>query len=103
MQLQIHYGTLGRTDALESEVRQAFEHSLRHVEGELTRVDVFLHDDNADKGGSDDKRVVAEAHPRGSGPISVEDTGNDMYQLVRATAKKLERSCRQFVEKRRGR
>ncbi len=99
MQIQISWGEVENSQALGKHVKEQVEHALRHWRERFTRVEVHLHDDNAGKGGGNDKRCVIEARPSGSGPLVVESSGSDHYKTVSATAKKLERSARQFAEK----
>lgn len=101
MQIQISWGKVDRSEPLATHVTEQVEHALRHVADQFTRVEVHLHDDNADKGGANDKRCVMEARPTGAGPLTVDGTGDDFYKTVTAVAKKLERATRSFADKRR--
>ena len=65
------------TERLESYVSETVKKSLKHFDERITRVEVHLSDENADKGGERDKKCVLEARPRGMDPIVVtsqEDT-----------------------------
>ena len=44
---------------------------LDAVAAQVTRIEVHLRDENAQKGGADDKRCMAEARPEGRAPIAV--------------------------------
>lgn len=101
MQIQIRWGEVEKSDALGTHVNEQINHAVRHFSDRFTRVDVHLHDDNADKGGANDKRCVIEARPRSADPIIVEGTGDDFYKMVSAVGKKLERAARHFVDKKR--
>jgi len=103
MEIQIHWANgIDASDALSAHVRAQVEHALRHVPNQFTRVDVHLHDDNASKGGVDDKRCVIEARPTSARPLTVEGIGGDFYPTVSAAGKKLERVVQDFADKRRG-
>lgn len=102
MHIEISWGKgIPHSDSLHAHITEQVEHALRHMAEEFTRVQVHLHDDNAAKGGSNDKRCVMEARPTGADPLTVDATGDDFYVTVTATAKKLERAARSFSDKRR--
>lgn len=103
MQIQIRWSEVESSDALTAHVEKEVHHALRHCEDDFTRVDVHIHDDNAEKSGSNDKRCKIEARPRGADPLIVEGTGDDVYKTITSTSKKLERAARTFVDKRRKR
>ena len=44
---------------------------LDAVAAQVTRIEVHLRDENAQKGGADDKRCMAEARPEGRAPVAV--------------------------------
>ena len=58
----------------------------------LTRVDVWVADENGAKGGPDDKRCSIEAHPAGKKPVGVKSHGPDIPTAIRSAAKKLARA-----------
>lgn len=101
MHLEICWGQVEKSDALGRLVDEQVDHALRHCKERFTRVDVHLHDDNQDKGGSHDKRCVIEARPRGADPLAIEATGDDFFKTVVAAAKKLEHAAEHFVDRRR--
>jgi ribosome-associated translation inhibitor RaiA len=63
---------------------------LERYADRLTRVDVFLHDENGGKGGVD-KRCVLEARPRGLDPVAAEDEAEQVHEAVAGAVGKLER------------
>lgn len=63
---------------------------LKRFGEKLTRVDAFLRDENAQKGGVD-KRCVLEARPRGLDPLSAEHRGETAREAFDGALKKLER------------
>ena len=101
MQIQIHWTDVESSAALTTHVEEQVHHALRHCEDHFTRVDVHLHDDNADKSGPNDKRCKIEARPRGAEPLVVEGTGDDHFKTVSSVTKKLERTARTFVDRHR--
>ena len=101
MQTLVNWSGIERSEALEAHINQQVEHGLRHYPGRFTRTEVHLHDDNADRGGPNDKRCVIEVRPTGADPLIIEETGDDFYATISVACKKLERIARQFVEKNR--
>lgn len=60
-------GTENVAERIEAAVRQ----KLVRFEDRLTRLEVHVSDENARKGGADDKSCMIEARPRGGKPIGV--------------------------------
>lgn len=90
MQIQLN-GHITRSEPLTDHVNKEVTHALRHFTERVTRVEVHLHDDNADKHGKD-KRVILEARPAGHQPVAVTHDGTDMYDTIHQASKKLERA-----------
>ncbi len=87
MEIAIHAPNMhAQVDALEEDVR----HALAHSADRLTRVEVFLKDVNADKGGVD-KNCVVEARPRGLDPVAAEHTAATLHEAVQGAARKVQR------------
>ena len=74
----------------EGRVEAEVEHAVGRFADRLTRVDVFLRDLNADKGGID-KRCVLEARPRGLDPVAAEFEAAGAVDALVGAAGKLER------------
>lgn len=100
MLLQVNFGDVEHSDALESWARERVEKQLGHLMDRLTRVEVHLRDDNsAAKSSNDDKRCVMEARIAGRRPLAVEDSGGDMYKVIDETAGKLSRAVKNDIER----
>ncbi|MEM1098359.1 MAG: HPF/RaiA family ribosome-associated protein [Planctomycetota bacterium] len=99
MQIQINYGDIDGSPALQERVEDRLEHALQHVAARVTRVEVHLRDDNAGKAGSNDKRAVMEARPAGFDPITVDHAGDDIYGVIDEAAGKLGRAVKKLFEK----
>jgi len=99
LHIEIWYTGLDRSDALDNHVREQVGHELKRFSERLTRVEAYLSDENAGKGGPNDRRCVLEARPRGMEPIVVRDAGDDIFLVVRNTARKLERALSHKFEK----
>ncbi len=62
--------------------------ALGHVAERLTRVEVFLADENGAKGGGDDIRCTLEMRPEGMEPQTVTHDDADVNAALRGAAKK---------------
>jgi hypothetical protein len=71
---------------LESRVREG----LARFADRLTRVEVFIKDTNADKGGVD-KHCVIEARPRGLDPLTADAKAEGIAEALSAAIHKLQR------------
>lgn len=60
-------GTENVAERIEAQLRR----KLARFEERLTRIEVHVSDENARKGGADDKTCTIEARPRGGRPIGV--------------------------------
>ncbi len=98
MQLQINFGSIDASPALDSHVRERIEKALEHLSSRVTRVEAHLNDDKSKRGGADDQRVLLEARPAGRQPLVVEHRGEDLYAVVGQAADKLGRALqREFA------
>jgi hypothetical protein len=82
------------------------EASLARFSGRLTRVEVHLGDENAEKAGSVDKRCMVEARPAGQPPVAVTDHAATLDKAWRGALHKmgtlLERRFGKLDTRRRG-
>jgi len=62
---------------------------LGHLADRLTRIEVHLADENAQKGGADDIRCTLEARPEGRQPHTVVHHAPDITAALRGGARKL--------------
>jgi len=63
--------------------------ALERFSDQLTRVEVHLSDENADKGGAADKRCLLEARPAGLQPVVVTDHGATVEAALGGALRKL--------------
>jgi len=98
MQIQINAPDIQLSDAIAAKVHEEVQHAMRVFQDQVTRVEVYLHDANAHKGGID-KRCVMEARLAGHQPLATEHATNDMYEAIRHAANKLERAVRHMLER----
>jgi len=87
MRIQINAADMHSSDAIEQYVIDRVHAALDKWESQVTRVEVHLHDDNADKHGSDDKHVKMEVRLTKHQPMIVEQRGDDMYDAISKAAK----------------
>ena len=80
-----------RSEALDQHIHSKLQRMERIFGDRVTRVQVFLKDVNARKGGVD-QSCTMEARAAGLEPIAVEATEADMYLSVRDAAGKLEKA-----------
>lgn len=92
MHIEINYRDGKSSDALDSEIRQSLRASLDRFEDRITRLEVHLGDENAQKEGPRDKRCMIEARPKGLDPIAIEAHGEDYYMTVHDAAGKMSRA-----------
>jgi ribosome-associated translation inhibitor RaiA len=76
-------------DALAAHVEEVVESTLGRFGDQITRVEVHLSDENAGKGGTDDKRCVMEVRPEGRPPVTVSDQAGNLHQAIKGAAAKL--------------
>jgi ribosome-associated translation inhibitor RaiA len=90
MEIEVRSGhNIDGDDAIIAHVKDVVEKSMSHFTSRITHVDVHLGDDNAKKGGSEDKHCVMEAHLAGLKPIAVRDQASSVHQAVKGAAGKL--------------
>lgn len=90
MHIQVNTDNILHGDARMIEVaEQAIKGDLNHLSARLTRVEVHLKDQNADKHGPAHIRCTMEARPRGMGPMSAHCDAADIAAALKGAAKKL--------------
>lgn len=91
------------TDALEARVGDMIEQYLGRFSSRLTRLEVFLSDNNSPvKAGPHNKRCALEARPRDGDPIGASHDDEDVEKAIRGAADKLRTKLDAWVEKQRG-
>ncbi|HSC84438.1 MAG TPA: HPF/RaiA family ribosome-associated protein [Pseudomonas sp.] len=89
MQVQVRTNQIEGSARLQEWVSSEVMDKLDHFEEFLTRVDVHLSDENANKSGTDDKRCQIEAKPKGHQSISVTHKAHDMAVAVDGATEKM--------------
>jgi ribosome-associated translation inhibitor RaiA len=77
--------------ALSTSIEEEIHRLLDRFDSQLTRIEVFLTDENADKSGPRDKRCVLEARPNNHQSLTVTDESADVQTAVSGAAKKMQR------------
>lgn len=92
MQIQINSDrNIEIHEALATELRDTVASILRRFSNHITRVEVHLSDENADKSGQHDKRCLMEARLGGRQPIAVTHAATSLGHAVDGAAEKLTR------------
>lgn len=78
-------------ESVERHVRQSLDTVLTRFGGQVTRVEVHLHDKNADKKGGNDKHCLLEAKLEGRPPVAASDEADTLAAAITGAAKKLQR------------
>jgi len=80
-------------------VRAEVEEALRYVAEQVTRVEVYLADENSAKSGVD-KRCTIEARLAGRAPLAVEHHAEVLHLAIQGAVTKLQRLLERTVERR---
>ena len=82
---------------LEAKVEKALSKYAKHV----TRVEVYLHDENSIKGGKDDKKCSIEVRLEGLKPLAASKQAATLREAFNGAADKIERVVGSTIDKRR--
>ncbi|MCC5964867.1 MAG: HPF/RaiA family ribosome-associated protein [Natronohydrobacter sp.] len=90
MQIQVNTDNTisGREDVV-SFVEGVIASKLGAVSGSITRVEVHLQDQNAEKKGPDDKRCMIEVRLEGRQPVSATHTADNLQSSVTGAVDKM--------------
>jgi len=76
-------------DELTEQVGARVSSALARFSAQITRVEVHLGDENADKSGGADKRCMVEARLAGAQPVAVTDHASSLDEACRGALQKL--------------
>lgn len=100
MQIQVNSDNhIQSSIRLEEWVRTTIESTLERYEEDLTRVEVYLRDENGEKPGPHDLRCRLEARPKGHQPISVSHMADTLELAIDGAATKLEHALEHLFGK----
>jgi ribosome-associated translation inhibitor RaiA len=101
MNVQVNTGSsVDGSQDLKDAVRSEVEGVLERFRESVTRVEVHLTDENAHKGGSDDKRCSMEARVEGIQPVAVTHNAGNVEDAVSGAVQKLRRALDSTLGKR---
>lgn len=87
------------SDRLEGYVSEVVQNGLKHFDGKLTRVEVFLKDENAGKSGPKDKKCTMEARPSGLKAVTVSYSDDHMEKAIKGSLDKLKAALNNTIGK----
>lgn len=99
MQVQVNSKHIQGSARLQEWVSAAVTDQLDHFDDYLTRVEIYLSDDNAHKAGSDDKRCQIELRPKGHQAMSVTHKAESLEQAVNGAATKARHALEHLMGK----
>lgn len=101
MQIQVNTDRhIKGTTALTNEVEGILQEALDRYIDRVTRLEVFLSDENSSqKAGDSDKRCVIEARLGGLRPITVSHEGSSISQAVNGATDKLEKTLKRTLQR----
>ena len=103
MQIQVNSDNhIESSIRLEEWVRTTIESTLDRYEEDLTRVEVYLRDENGDKPGPHDLSCRLEARPKGHQPVSVLHKADTLEQAIDGAATKLDHALEHLFGKLQG-
>lgn len=89
MQIQVRTGhNIDGSDGLTEHVENVIEHALSHFSDSITRVEVHLTAETADKAGRDDKTCTIEVRVKGRQPAAVKHRAGSVHEAVDGAAEK---------------
>lgn len=92
MHIEINTDNHLKTDeSVVRHVHQAVDSALGRFSSQLTRIEVHLHDTNADKKGDNDKHCLMEARLEGRPPMAASENAPTLAAAITGAAKKLQR------------
>ena len=92
MQVQVNTDdNIEGRDALTAQVEADVRDGLSRFADQITRVEVHLSDENAAKGGSDDKRCLLEVRPTGQQPVAVTHQSGTLHEASAGAVQKMQR------------
>ena len=90
MQIQVNTDqNIAGLEAMAAGVEAMVTATLAHFSEHLTRVEVHISDENADKSGRRDKRCMMEARPTHQQPVAVTQVAATVDEACAGAAKKL--------------
>ncbi|MBA1273826.1 HPF/RaiA family ribosome-associated protein [Stutzerimonas azotifigens] len=99
MQVQVNTNHIQGSAELQEWVGAAVTERLERFDDLLTRVEIHVGDENAQKAGADDKRCQIEARPKGHQSLSVTHKAESLQLAVDGAAEKMRNALDHLVGK----
>jgi ribosome-associated translation inhibitor RaiA len=100
MKIQINSDNhIAGREALIARAEATVTAALGHLSEHITRVEVHLSDENAEKTGGRDKRCMMEARLEGYQPIAVTDEADSLGEAIAGAAEKLKRTLNHTLDR----
>lgn len=104
MQVQVNTDKhIKGTENLESFINEKLNGTLKHLTNHVTRCEVHLSDQNADKGGADDVQCKIEARVEKRQPVVVVGQSDTKEKALNEAAEKLKAALSKIIGKRQNR
>ncbi|WP_133498786.1 HPF/RaiA family ribosome-associated protein [Cognatilysobacter terrigena] len=78
-------------ESVERHVRQTLDSTLSRFADQVTRIEVHLHDKNAERRGNGDRHCLLEAKVEGRPPLAASEDADTIAAAITGAAKKLQR------------
>jgi len=93
MQIQVNTNkSIDHTSALDEHVAEVVNAAIGRFGEQISRVEIHLSDDNAQKSADGDNRCMMEARVNGYQPVVVTDHAQTLHQAINRAADKLKRA-----------
>lgn len=108
MQIKVNTdNNIAGSTELKAQAKMIVDKSLARYDKDITRVEIHLSDENADKGtggksGKGDKRCLLEIRLRGLDPIAFTEYSDNIDAALVGAVDKAQRTVRKTLDKRRG-
>ncbi len=102
MQVQINSDNhISNSEEFSAELTSSIQRSMQKFSSHITRLEVYLRDENSNKSGADDKKCSIEARLEGLQPLGVSHKGETLRDAFNGAVKKIERVVHDALEKQR--
>jgi hypothetical protein len=101
MHIEVSTGnSIDGSEGLTSHIKDLVQHELANMEKHITRIEVHLSDDNADKSGPDDIQCMLEVRLEGLQPTVVRQSASTVEQATKGAAVKMKNALESILGKR---
>jgi ribosome-associated translation inhibitor RaiA len=101
MQVQVNHDNHVRVgEDVSARLARVIEDSLMHYGERITRIEMYLADENGDKGGADDKRCTLEARVANLSPIAVTAQAETLQLAIDGAIERLDHALEHAIGKR---